>query len=260
MNFNVNTKTAACDLSRHQEVEGGVGVSRFEVQFIPTSEPHQLESGLQKSLGLPGRSREGGVLAWAPTHQRLLIIQLPNCGGFAEKAPVSCFKTVRLLFLSHSSDQMRAAALFRICLPVSGAVLLFKRLQCRMAAHFPSSLANTSAGLCQSSTLTKQAHHGGKESINCLFTICCGNLLLLTGINNSAVWSEHSTKVRSVHSEAQGGGSHKRARSTWRRFRELSSLSSAAVTNSLGHVFLLCVCTVSEERPFLCLLGRPPHK
>lgn len=45
VNFNVNTKSAACDLSRHQD-RGG---SRFEVQFIPTSEPHKLESRLQKS-------------------------------------------------------------------------------------------------------------------------------------------------------------------------------------------------------------------
>lgn len=45
MNFNVNTKTAGCDLSRHQDGSA----SRSEVQFIQTSEPHQLESGLQKT-------------------------------------------------------------------------------------------------------------------------------------------------------------------------------------------------------------------
>lgn len=63
MNFNVNAeegggekkkkkKTAACDLSRHREEGGGRGrgggASRSEVQFIPTSERRQLESGLQK--------------------------------------------------------------------------------------------------------------------------------------------------------------------------------------------------------------------
>lgn len=51
VNFNVNTQTAACDLSRHQDGGG----SRFEVQFIPTSEPHKLESRLQKSWRLPQR-------------------------------------------------------------------------------------------------------------------------------------------------------------------------------------------------------------
>lgn len=51
MNFNVNTKTAGCDLSRHQEGSG----SRSEVQFIPTSEPHRLESGASKDGRRSGR-------------------------------------------------------------------------------------------------------------------------------------------------------------------------------------------------------------
>lgn len=78
MNFNVNTKTAACDLSRHREG----GVSRSEVQFIPTSEPHQLESGLQKNGGLPVRVVKACACARAltitPTHQRLLTIRSRN--------------------------------------------------------------------------------------------------------------------------------------------------------------------------------------
>lgn len=60
MNFNVNTKTAGCDLSRHQDGSR----SRSEVQFIQTSEPHQLESGLQKTGVGVGRRCERGGLSW----------------------------------------------------------------------------------------------------------------------------------------------------------------------------------------------------
>lgn len=91
MNFNVNTKTAACDLSRHQEVEG-VGVSRFEVQFIQTSEPHKLESGLQKSLGLPGRVVKGRVFLSSHrnfTTSNIIDHRLPNCGGITPKKSFS---------------------------------------------------------------------------------------------------------------------------------------------------------------------------
>lgn len=52
VNFNVNTKTAACDLSRHQDGGG----SRFEVQFIPNSEPHKLEAS--KELRITAKACE----------------------------------------------------------------------------------------------------------------------------------------------------------------------------------------------------------
>lgn len=83
MNFNVNTKTAACDLSRHQEG----GVSRFEVQFIPTSEPYQLESGLQKNGGLPVRVAKAHTWAWAlaiTNTSKIIDHWLPKYGRFTK--------------------------------------------------------------------------------------------------------------------------------------------------------------------------------
>lgn len=98
MNFNVNTKTAACDLSRHREAGG----SHSEVQFIPTSEPHQLESGLQKNRGLLVRVAKAHAGSWTPTiiqtHQRLLTVQSQNIDdsqnsslNFACKFMAVCF-------------------------------------------------------------------------------------------------------------------------------------------------------------------------
>lgn len=79
MNFNVNTKTAGCDLSRHQDGSG----SRSEVQFIQTSEPQQLESGLQKTGVWAGRRCEGGGLSRStpvtPQHQRWLTSHQNMC-------------------------------------------------------------------------------------------------------------------------------------------------------------------------------------
>lgn len=87
MNFNVNTKTAACDLSRHQEG----GVSRFEVQFIPTSEPYRLESGLQKNGGLPV-SCEGVHTGLSAHHHfstsKIIDHSLPKYGQFTKLYPV----------------------------------------------------------------------------------------------------------------------------------------------------------------------------
>lgn len=70
-----------------------------------------------------------------------------------------------------------------------------------------------------------------RRSLNCLFTICCGNPQFFIVINNWAVWSGHSTKGCSVHCEAWGGGSlssvsthtHTHA-PAWRRSWKLSSL------------------------------------
>lgn len=64
MNFNVNTKTAGCDLSRHQDGSG----SRSEVQFIQSSEPHNLKVGFKRQE----HEWVGGVKeeAWAGAPQR----------------------------------------------------------------------------------------------------------------------------------------------------------------------------------------------
>lgn len=57
-------------------------MSCFEVQFIPTSEPRQLESGLQKKGGLTVRVAKAytwaRALAITSTHQRLLTIDFQN--------------------------------------------------------------------------------------------------------------------------------------------------------------------------------------
>lgn len=114
MNFNVNKKTkktkknpAACDLSRHREEGGaegrrGGGASRSEVQFIPTSEPRQLESGLQKGGGGEGDAAVTGKScgvhmpadtharppAMSPAHQRLLTaVRFRNMGYCAIPRP-----------------------------------------------------------------------------------------------------------------------------------------------------------------------------
>lgn len=151
MNFNVNTKTAACDLSRHQEYGGGSGcVSRFEVQFIPTSVPHQLESGLQKNWGLP--ARELWRRTWAraldltSSHQRLLTIGFQNMDhsqnstwsepGVLNPQP-SCFNG------SHPTAQpRRTEALFWILLLVASTALAccsFYSARHRMAERSTSS-------------------------------------------------------------------------------------------------------------------------
>lgn len=81
MNFNVNTKTAGCDLSRHQEGSG----SRSEVQFIPTSEPHWLESGASKDGRRSGR--EVGRRRLEPGHPSAtskLIDHSPKYGRFTK--------------------------------------------------------------------------------------------------------------------------------------------------------------------------------
>lgn len=96
MNFNVNTKTAGCDLSRHQDESG----SRSEVQFIQTSEPHQLESGLQKTGVWAGRKCEGGGLSQS-TPASKMTDHLPKYGRFTKLWPELWWSLSVLLFPSY---------------------------------------------------------------------------------------------------------------------------------------------------------------
>lgn len=100
MNFNVNTKTAGCDLSRHQERSG----SRSEVQFIPTSEPHRLESGLQKRGVRAGRRCEGRGWSLRTQHQSAtwkIADHSPKYGRFTKLRLELCFRLSVLLFLTY---------------------------------------------------------------------------------------------------------------------------------------------------------------
>lgn len=103
------------------------GVSRSEVQFIPTSEPHQLESGLQKNGGLPGK-RWDGPWAWVPTivpaHQRILTI-LSQTMDHSKKTKNSSlnFGCSCLFYYFHPSERAcEEKALFWICLLASIAL------------------------------------------------------------------------------------------------------------------------------------------
>lgn len=81
MNFNVNTKTAGCDLSRQGSA------SRSKVQFIQTSEPHQLESGLQKTGEWAGRRCEGGGLSRSTPASSKITDHSPKYGQFTKLWP-----------------------------------------------------------------------------------------------------------------------------------------------------------------------------
>lgn len=106
------------------------------------------------------------------------------------------------------------------------------------------------------------------RSLNCLFTICCGNPQFFIAINNWAVWSGHSTKGCSILSEAWGGGSPSSMSRggdthTLQHGGDLGSLlpSSAAVARSRGYIssslsaqYNTPVTTV-RGATCLCLLG-----
>lgn len=214
MNFNVNTKTAACDLSRHRRG----GASRSEVQFIPTSEPHQLESGLQKSGGLPVRLAKACACAWTPTiiprHQRLLTVHSPKFGKI-RKPPLGlkflgCGLTAaRFIILAPLSGHANRSSALNLPAGIHSLGLLwllsgFYSAQRRMAEYSNSSWQSHQLLMPSFPHRSAATHRSG---LDCLFTICCGNPQFFVAINNWAVWSGHSTKGCSIHCEAWGGGS-----------------------------------------------------
>lgn len=118
--------------------------------------------------------------------------------------------------------------------------------------------------LCQASPSTAPPH---QRSLDCLFTICCGNPQLFIAINNWAVCSGHSTKVCSVHSEARGRGSRSsmsRGGDTripaWRRSWCSQFLCSCRSLSGLHLLFFLSanynpLVTAVGGATSLCLLG-----
>lgn len=179
ISLNVNTRTAACDLSGHQDG----GASRFEVQFIPTFEPHRRESGLQKSGGLPVRVTKAYTWAREPTRastrQRLLTIDFQQIRTIRKTPPrlnLGCF------FKSWPS-------ILIVLVPLSGPC---EQKLCFEHACWHPALWRVVAFTQPSPGWQSKALQAGKpisppvpsfprsphrRSLACLFTICRGVLL-----------------------------------------------------------------------------------
>lgn len=83
-------------------------MSRFEVQFILTSKPHQLESGLQKKGGLPVRVGETETGLSSHHHSNISKIidhRLTKYGLFTKlEVRISILSSLLSSFLFSSDD------------------------------------------------------------------------------------------------------------------------------------------------------------